>query len=76
MSKKYFQNDLLTVFEDYHVRMFKAMSTEDLQVQMQFYEFMLTCVHSFDVVSSPLVLQELTSALGLLKIELLKRARS
>lgn len=65
------QNDLLTVFENFHVQMFRAMRFEDLLQQEQIYLYLL----NMDIAKNPFLFEEVKSALGLIRIEIVNRQR-
>ena len=71
MAIKIIQNDWLTVFENYHVQMFRAMKFEDLLNQEQIYLYLL----NMDISKNPYLFEEVKSALGLIRIEIVARQR-
>ena len=71
MAIKIIQNDWLTVFENYHVQMFRAMKFEDLLQQEQIYLYLL----NMDISENLFLFEEVKSALGLIKIEIVGRQR-
>lgn len=71
MAVKIIQNDWLTVFENYHLQMFRAMQFEDLLQQEQIYLYLL----NMDIAKNPFLFEEVKSALGLIRIEIVNRQR-
>lgn len=70
-QKKFIQNDLLTVFEKYHVQMFRAMRFDDLLQQEQIYLYLL----NMDMPKNLFLFEEVKSVLGLIRIEIVSRQR-